>query len=86
ARLGRPKAVIYHAILLMTGFLSAIMYVMFTYQSLWNWLFLIVLPLLIINLKAVVQKEDPAALDPFLKQMALTTLLFVLSFGVGQLV
>ena len=86
ARLGRPKAVIYHAVLLMTGFLSAIMYVMFTYQSMWNWLFLIVLPLLITNLKAVVQKEDPAALDPYLKQMALTTLLFVLSFGMGQLV
>ena len=30
--------------------------------------------------------EYSAALDPFLKQMALTTLLFVLSFGIRQLI
>jgi 1,4-dihydroxy-2-naphthoate octaprenyltransferase len=85
-RLGREKAVIYHASLLMIGFISTILYVLITYNSIWNWLFLITLPLIIINLKAVNQKIEPSDLDPYLKQMALTTLLFVLSFGIGQLI
>lgn len=85
-RLGRQKAVVYHAILLMGGFLASIIFVMYHYTSMWNWLFLISLPLLIVNLKAVVKNEEAAALDPYLKQMALTTLLFVVTFGIGQLV
>ncbi|MDX5397624.1 MAG: 1,4-dihydroxy-2-naphthoate polyprenyltransferase, partial [Hymenobacteraceae bacterium] len=32
------------------------------------------------------RKQKPSELDPYLKQMALSTLLFVLLFGIGQLV
>ncbi|MFT6443405.1 MAG: 1,4-dihydroxy-2-naphthoate octaprenyltransferase, partial [Salibacteraceae bacterium] len=31
-------------------------------------------------------KKEAAELDPYLKQMALTTLLFVITFGVGQII
>ncbi len=34
---------------------------------------------------AVTKIKDSKALDPYLKQMALTTLLFVITFGIGLL-
>ncbi len=49
-----------------------------------NWIFLITLPLLIKIGRGVQNGENPAQIDPFLKVMALTTLLFVITFGIGQ--
>jgi len=84
-RLGRKRAVVYHNVLLFVGFLSSAIYVLLNYASPWQLLFLLVLPLLWKNAEAVKYKEAAAELDPYLKQMALTTLVFVLLFGVGQL-
>ncbi|MCU0471268.1 MAG: 1,4-dihydroxy-2-naphthoate polyprenyltransferase [Arcicella sp.] len=50
-----------------------------------NWLFILILPLLIKVGKGVAKGKTPAQIDPFLKVMALTTLLFVLTFGIGQI-
>lgn len=83
-RLGRNKAVYYHWFLLILGWAAAIAYVILNYSSPWQWLFLIALPLFFINAKAVLVKKDPKKLDPYLKQMAISTLLFVIIFGIGQ--
>jgi 1,4-dihydroxy-2-naphthoate octaprenyltransferase len=81
-RLGKENAVVYHWILILTGLLAAVVYTVLTFHSLVQLLFLISLPLFIKNGKAVSSK--PAhELDPYLKQMAISTLLFVLLFGVG---
>lgn len=85
-RIGRSKAVRYHWILLIVGILCAALYVFLRFESPWQWLFLLSIPLLWINGKAVHTKTQAAELDPFLKQMALSTLLFVLTFGIGQLI
>ena len=85
-RIGRARAVVYHWILLSTGLLCALAYVLINFQSGFQFLFLVILPLLWLNARAVKQKTEAAQLDPYLKQMALTTLIFVLTFGVGQLV
>ncbi|MGB0839980.1 MAG: 1,4-dihydroxy-2-naphthoate polyprenyltransferase [Chitinophagales bacterium] len=84
-RIGRANAVKYHYLLLALGLVCALAYVGLNYQSPWQFIFLIVLPLLYKNAQAVQQKTAAAQLDPYLKQMAMTTLLFVLSFGIGQL-
>jgi 1,4-dihydroxy-2-naphthoate octaprenyltransferase len=84
-RLGREKAVIYHWALLIIGISLSIIYTIIHYQSIYQFAFLITLPLLIKNGKAVSTLINPIDLDPYLKQMAMTTLLFVLTFGVGQL-
>ena len=84
-RIGKANAVKYHWALLTIGFLCSLVYVWHFYQNVSQLLFLLVLPLLFINAKAVYQKDEPSELDPYLKQMALTTLIFVLSFGVGQI-
>ncbi len=85
-RIGRKKAVYYHWALLFFGWLSAIIYVVLNYQSLFQFLFVITLPLFIINARAVLQKKEAKELDPFLKQMAISTLIFVIIFGIGQLI
>ncbi len=85
-RLGREKAVYYHWFLLAMGWAASIIYVVINYSSPWQWLFFLSLPLFIINARAVLNKKSPKDLDPYLKQMAISTLVFVLLFGIGQLI
>ncbi len=83
-RIGKEKATRYHWFLLGSGMLAAIVYTIVNYQSLYQFLFLLALPLFVMNGLAVSNKPS-TALDPYLKQMALSTLLFVILFGVGNL-
>ena len=85
-RIGRTKAVVYHWFLLGTGFALGLTYVLMNYTSYWQLIIVLALPGLIKNAKAVKQHTESSKLDPFLKQMALTTLLYVVLFGVGQLI
>ncbi len=84
-RLGRKKAVVYHWILLITGLMAAILFTILNFNSYFQLLFLITFPLLLKNGIAISSEKDPKKLDPYLKQMAMTTLLFVLTFGMGLL-
>ncbi len=84
-RIGKPKAVTYHWMLLIIGLSAAIGYTVLHYHSPWQFLFLPTVPLFIKNGLSV-QNRPSAELDPFLKQMALSTLLFVLLFGLGLIV
>ena len=84
-RLGQRGARVYHVLLLTTGVLSAAGFVLLIDPSPVRWLFLLSMPLFVFNGVNVWKKQTPAALDPYLKQMALSTLAFVLLFGVGQL-
>jgi len=81
-RIGKEMAVRYHWILLIGGILSAIVYIILHYKSPWQFLFLITVPLFVKNGLSIHHKPSEE-LDPFLKQMALSTLLFVLLFGIG---
>ncbi|WP_460621965.1 1,4-dihydroxy-2-naphthoate polyprenyltransferase [Hymenobacter tenuis] len=83
-RLGAVKARRYHWLLLIWGFGCAVLFVAFTYHSPWQWLFLLSAPLLVRNATQVWQRQESMQLDPLLKQMALTTLVFTLLFGLGQ--
>lgn len=83
-RMGRDKAVVYHWLLLMVGFGLVVVFTVLTYQAWSQWLFVAVLPFLMRNGFAISRKQG-RELDPYLKQMALSTLLFVALFGVGML-
>ena len=83
-RLGKTLAVRYHWALLIAGVSCSIIFVLLYYFSPWQWLFLITIPMLFANGKAV-QSRTGANLDPYLKQMAITTLFFVIAFGLGLL-
>ncbi len=83
-RIGKAKASQYHWMLLIGGVLFATIYVFMNFKSYYQFLFLLTLPLFIRNGLAVSKKQS-SELDPYLKQMALSTLLFVLLFGIGSL-
>lgn len=83
-RIGRDKAIIYHWFLLAAGFFAAVAHSVATYRSGYQFLFLPVAFLLFRNGKAIASLPSEK-LDPYLKQMALTTLLFVILFGTGLL-
>jgi len=84
-RIGRKMAIKYHWVLLIAGLACSIIYVWLHYTSAWQWMFLLMLPMLCLNGRAVTKKSGQE-LDPYLKQMAITTLLYVLTFGIGMLV
>lgn len=84
-RLGRDLAVKYHWFLLLGAVGSALLFTLLNYNSPLQFLFLITLPLLIKNGRAVSSIKDAMSLDPYLKQLAMSTLLFVLTFGIGVL-
>jgi 1,4-dihydroxy-2-naphthoate octaprenyltransferase len=83
-RWGLENAQRYHVLLIAFGLLFAGVYVAQNFESVWQLLFLIAVPLFIKNARAVISTPSEK-LNPLLGQMAMTTLLFVLSFGIGQL-
>ena len=84
-RIGPRRARVYHWMLLATAVLCACVYVLLVYSSLWQFLFVLAVPLLIKNGLAVWRTQSPREINPLLKQLSLVTLLFVLLFSVGQL-
>lgn len=84
-RIGRRNARLYHLLIIGIGWLSMGLYTHYTWSGDWvQWLYVISLPLFLINVRAVFKYEEAQKLDPFLKQLAISTLLFVLLFGLGQ--
>lgn len=84
-KLGVNKAKTYHALLLMSGMLAAMLYSIFYGNNLWNWIYLPAFVGVISSIITVLKNENPAALDPELKKLSLSTLLFALLFGAGLL-
>lgn len=82
-RLGKKKATYYHWSLLLLGNMAALIFTITTYSGLTQFAFLLALPLMFFNGWQVSRNLTPIELDPYLKQMAITTLLFVLLFGFG---
>lgn len=81
-RLGRKRANLYHTLLLLIGLSLSIIYILLDYTNPMQLIFLLVLPLLYINAKAI-HSKPAELLDPYLKQMALTNVAFVLLFGIS---
>lgn len=84
-RIGKKNAGYYHWFLSIGGLLAASVYVTSRYESPYQFLFLLSLPLFF-SISRAVNEKPSGELDPFLKRMALTTLLFVILFGIGQLI
>lgn len=84
-RLGPRRARLYHWGLLLGGLGLALLYVLLTYRSPWQFLFLLSAPLLLQNGLSVWRGRGSQELDPLLKQMSVATLLFAITFGLGHL-
>jgi 1,4-dihydroxy-2-naphthoate octaprenyltransferase len=86
-KLGEKGAKYYHLFLISAAFLSALLFNPINTQNAWSlgWL-VILLPLFVVDLIRIFKTQNLRLLDPFLKKLALKTLLFVLVYGVFLLV
>jgi 1,4-dihydroxy-2-naphthoate octaprenyltransferase len=83
-RIGRKNAVRYNWALIILGNAMVAVFAVFTQE--WGCLLaLAVSPLMLHVGRSVATKTNPRELDPFLKKMAVSTLLWVLAFGIGVL-
>lgn len=82
-RWGIENARRYHLLLVALGVALALVYVAQNFRSPWQLLFLIAVPLFVRNARGVVTTPSEQ-LNPLLGQMAGATLIFVLTFGIGQ--
>lgn len=82
-RMGLSWAKIYHVILLVTAFLLALTYTVMYFESYLQLLLLVPVPLLFSDVKKVINNTVPLELNAELKKLAMATLLFSLSFGLG---
>ncbi|MEN8227501.1 MAG: 1,4-dihydroxy-2-naphthoate polyprenyltransferase [Bacteroidota bacterium] len=82
-RMGVPWAKVYHVILLFTAFLLGLGYTIIHFESYYQLIFLLPLPLLASDIKKVINNTVPVELNEELKKLAVATLLFSLSFGLG---
>ncbi|MCC5938226.1 MAG: 1,4-dihydroxy-2-naphthoate polyprenyltransferase [Lunatimonas sp.] len=83
-RIGRVAAVRYNWLLIIGGNLSMAVFLL-SGKSLGGFTFLLVLPLMWVVGRGVHRAESAVNTDPYLKKMALSTLLWVIAFGIGHL-
>ena len=85
ARLGARNARLYHWILLILSILCTVLFVLQNWQSPLQLIFLLAIPLLIFNGINVWRRQEPKAIDPLLKQMSISTLVFSILFSIGHM-
>ncbi len=84
-KIGEEFAKYYHYYLLVAAFLVALLYIMLHYHSPRQFLFTLAFIPIFKHLLVVYQNKDAKKLDPELKKLALSTFLFAILFGIGQL-
>jgi len=83
-KIGDEFAKYYHYYLLTASFLFALLYNTIHYKSPTQFLFIVSFVPIGIHFLTVYNNKDPKLLDPELKKLALSTFLFAILFGLGQ--
>lgn len=81
--LGKQKSAYYHLFLISGAIICTAIFTLINYQSPFQWLFLISVPLLILNLKKVFTYKESAELYPELPRVSMASLVFALMFLLG---
>jgi 1,4-dihydroxy-2-naphthoate octaprenyltransferase len=82
-KMGSQNSRLYHMALIALGWITVVVFTLHQQESAWQWLFLLALPLFVIDLVKIYNTRDDRLLDPFLKRLALSTLAFTLLFSTG---
>lgn len=82
-RMGLANAKIYHIILITLSLVCAGIYSIISYNSIFNFLFILSIPIVISNIRAIYTYTDPKELNNQLRNLSLGTFLFSLLFGIG---
>jgi len=80
-KIGFQYAYLYHCLLVLIPFLLLTLYNLLNYNGLFQFTFLLLLPFFIVDLIKIRKTNPMDQLDPFLKKLALKTLLLTLVFG-----
>lgn len=81
--LGERGARIYHTALIGGALLAAVTYTLVNFHTAYQFLFLITVPLLFQNVRIVLTTQHSSELDAQLKKLALATMIFALTLGLG---
>lgn len=81
--MGLQKARIYHTILVLGALAAAIVFTLVRFQSGYQFLFLIAAPMLIQNVLTVIRSNRSGDFDAELKKLAIATLVFAVTLGIG---
>ena len=82
-RMGSTISKYYHTSLIVFGWFAGFLFVAVRFQSPYQAIFLLTLPLFVNDLMMIKRIQEPRQLDPFLKKLSIATLLFTLLFGIG---
>jgi 1,4-dihydroxy-2-naphthoate octaprenyltransferase len=85
-RIGRKNALFYQILLLSIALLTAIIFMSLHYRHFYQFSFLVTIPLFIQNIRDLKNKIQPELLDPSLKKLSLSILLFTILFGLGLII
>ena len=83
-KLGAVRAKKYHYFLITGALITAIIYTVLNFSSIYEFVFLVAFIPLVKNMITVSRNNIPAELDGELKKVALSTFLFAILFGIGQ--
>lgn len=84
-KLGSQKAKVYHYLLIVGALVSAVIYIGLNYRSPMQFIFLIAFIPLVMNINVVARNILFSELDSELKKVALSTFLFAILFGIGNI-
>jgi len=85
-RFGKQKAVVYHWLLIITAILMSGTYILLHGLHLASLIWLLGIPLLIFNGYKIAIITTDKDLDPYLKQLALSTFVFMVFFGLAIII
>lgn len=83
--MGGKIAKFYHFILILGSIISATAYTIICYKSPWQLLFFLATPLLVKDINLVFKNINPEELNPELRYLALSTFIFSICFGLGNI-
>jgi len=85
SRFGLTRAKLYHEFLIHGGGTASTIFIVLNYSSPWNLLYMVLMPIFLLDLIKIHKIKEKARFDPFLKRLAISTLLFSILFGIGLL-
>jgi 1,4-dihydroxy-2-naphthoate octaprenyltransferase len=84
--IGARKSRFYHFALILGGWILAIIFSAKHFHSLWQWFYLILLPGFVFDLIQIFRIQNERKLDPFLKKLSVSTLIFTLLYCFSLLI
>jgi 1,4-dihydroxy-2-naphthoate octaprenyltransferase len=82
-RMGSKQAKVYHILLLALSLVFSLIYSIEHFNSIYQFIFVLTFPFFFLNAKVVLQNTKPVELNAELKNLAITTFVFSLTFGLG---